>query len=129
MSSLYSSEERSVLLLIDIRAAAIWLPLQIPSHENKSEIEHREGLGFHIITVPSRGTRTKYFWTRNPKIKQKGFDGGGGELMIMHAIVNRPLTSHPYKAGTEHAGFSPDQARTQSPSAKRRSVFGESHEG
>ena len=54
---------------------------------------------------------------------------GGGVLMIMHAIVIRPLTSHPYKAGTEHAGFSPDQARTQSPSAKRRSVFGESHEG
>ena len=54
---------------------------------------------------------------------------GGGVLMIMHAIVIRPLTSHPYKAGTEHAGFSPDQARTQSPSAKRRGVFGESHEG
>ena len=53
----------------------------------------------------------------------------GGVLMIMHAIVIRPLTSHPYKAGTEHAGFSPDQARTQSPSAKRRGVFGESHEG
>ncbi|CAM9334358.1 unnamed protein product [Sphacelaria rigidula] len=31
--------------------------------------------------------------------------------MIMHDIVMRPLTSHPYKAGTEHAGFSPDQAR------------------
>ena len=44
----------------------------------------------------------------------------GGVLMIMHAIVIRPLTSHPYKAGTEHAGFSPD---TQSPSAKRRGVF------
>ena len=26
----------------------------------------------------------------------------------MHAIVILPLTSHPYKAGTEHAGFSPD---------------------
>ena len=53
----------------------------------------------------------------------------GGVLMIMHDIVVRPLTSHPYKAGTGHAGFSPDQARTQSPSAKRRGVFGESHEG
>ena len=27
----------------------------------------------------------------------------GGVLMIMHAIAIRPLTSHPYKAGTEHA--------------------------
>ncbi|CAM9676764.1 unnamed protein product, partial [Sphacelaria rigidula] len=36
--------------------------------------------------------------------------------MIMHATVIKPLTSHPYKAGTEHAGFSPDQARSQSPS-------------
>ena len=34
----------------------------------------------------------------------------GDVLMIMHTIVMRPLTSHPYKAGTEHAGFSPDQA-------------------
>ncbi|CAM9233565.1 unnamed protein product [Sphacelaria rigidula] len=29
----------------------------------------------------------------------------------MHAIVIRPLTSHPYKTRMEHAGFSPDQAR------------------
>ena len=33
-----------------------------------------------------------------------------------------------YKAGTEHAEFSPDQARIQSLSAKRRGVYGESHE-
>ena len=33
------------------------------------------------------------------------------------------------QTGTEHAGFSPDQARNQSPRAKRRDVFGESHEG
>ena len=66
-----------------------------------------------------RGTDKSIF---APKLR------GGGVLMIMHAIVIRPLTSHPYKAGTEHAGFSPDQARTQSPSAKRRGVFGESHE-
>ena len=29
-------------------------------------------------------------------------------LIILHAIVIRPLTSHRYKAGTEHAGFLPD---------------------
>ena len=33
-----------------------------------------------------------------------------------------------YDAGTDHAGFWPDQARDQSPSAKRRDVFGESHD-
>ena len=53
----------------------------------------------------------------------------GRLLMIVHAVVIGPFTSHSYKAGTEHAGFSPDQARTQSPSAKRRGVFSESHEG
>ena len=52
----------------------------------------------------------------------------GGVLIILHAIVIRPLTSHTYKVGTEHAGVSPDQARNQSRSAKRRGVFGESHE-
>ncbi|CAN0067869.1 unnamed protein product, partial [Ectocarpus sp. 8 AP-2014] len=39
--------------------------------------------------------------------------------IVVHAVVVRPLASHLYKAGTEHAGFSPDQALT-SPSAKRR---------
>ena len=53
---------------------------------------------------------------------------GGGVLIVVHAIVVRSLTSRPYKAGTGHAGFSPDQALI-SPSAKRREVFGESHEG
>ena len=67
-----------------------------------------------------------YFLFRDVRISR---GRRGGVLMIMHAIVIRPLTSHPSKAGTEHAGFSPDQARTQSPSAKRRGVFGESHEG
>ena len=32
-------------------------------------------------------------------------------LIILHATVIRPLTSHPYIAGMEHAGFSPDQDR------------------
>ncbi|CAN0585907.1 unnamed protein product, partial [Ectocarpus sp. 12 AP-2014] len=54
---------------------------------------------------------------------------GGGELRIaVHAVVGRPLTSHPYKVGIEHAGFSPDQT-SASPSAKRRKVFGESRRG
>ncbi|CAM9721230.1 unnamed protein product [Sphacelaria rigidula] len=53
--------------------------------------------------------------------------GVGGVLMILRAIVIRPLASHPYKAWTEHAGFSPNQARNQSPSAKRRDAFDELH--
>ena len=61
-------------------------------------------------------------------VKTGPVEGGGGVLIVVHAVVVRPLTSHPYKAGTEHAGFSPDQALT-SPSAKRREIFGESHEG
>ncbi|CAN0168596.1 unnamed protein product [Ectocarpus sp. 4 AP-2014] len=48
--------------------------------------------------------------------------------MDVHTAVVRPLTSHLYKARTEHAVFSPDQALTSS-SAKHREVFGESHEG
>lgn len=37
---------------------------------------------------------------------------GGGVLMILHAEVMRPLTSHPYRTGKEHAGIPPDQARS-----------------
>ncbi|CAM9931646.1 unnamed protein product [Sphacelaria rigidula] len=57
--------------------------------------------------------------------------GGEGKsvLMILHAVVVLPLTSHPFKAGTEHAGFSSDQARDQSPSANDCDVFGKSREG
>ena len=36
--------------------------------------------------------------------------------------------SHPYNAGTEHVGFSPTRQTLLAPSAKRREVFGESHE-
>ena len=48
--------------------------------------------------------------------------------MILHAVVPTPLTSHPYNTGAEHAGFSPDKTRDQSPFAKLLHVF-ESHEG
>ncbi|CAN0422214.1 unnamed protein product, partial [Laminaria digitata] len=37
--------------------------------------------------------------------------------------------SHPYNAGTEHVGFSPTRQTSLAPSAMRREVFGESHEG
>ena len=48
-------------------------------------------------------------WT--PWIRRGTTCGGRSVLILVHAVVVRPLTSHPYKAGTEHAGFSPDQAR------------------
>ena len=47
--------------------------------------------------------------------------------MILHAVVTTPLTSHPYNTGAEHAGFSPDKPRDQSPFATLLHVF-ESHE-
>ena len=37
--------------------------------------------------------------------------------------------SHPYYAGTEHVGCSPTRQTVLAPRAKRREVFGESHEG
>ena len=37
--------------------------------------------------------------------------------------------SHPYYAGTDHAGFSPTRQTLLAPSAKHGEVFGESHEG
>ena len=33
--------------------------------------------------------------------------------MIMHVVAIWPWTLHPYYAGTEHARFSPDQAKHQ----------------
>ena len=42
-------------------------------------------------------------------------------------IAIRPL--HPYNAGTNHVGFSPTRHTLLAPSARRREVFGESHEG
>ena len=42
-------------------------------------------------------------------------------------IDHRP--SHPYYAGTEHVGFSRIRQTSCAPSAERRDVFGESHEG
>lgn len=41
--------------------------------------------------------------------------------MILHAMVMRPLTKHPYQVETEYAGFLPDQTRDQG--AKRRDLF------
>ena len=40
-----------------------------------------------------------------PRAAQGAGEGGGGALTILHAVVVQPLTSHPYKAGTEHAVF------------------------
>ncbi|CAN0492873.1 unnamed protein product, partial [Ectocarpus sp. 12 AP-2014] len=47
-------------------------------------------------------------------------------LVIVYAVGSRPLNSNASIAGTEHVGFSPDQAFT-SPSGKHREVFGECH--
>ena len=50
--------------------------------------------------------------------------------IFMHSVMTIwYIPSHPYYAGTEHVGFSPTRQTLLAPSAKRREVFGESHEG
>lgn len=54
---------------------------------------------------------TEQHGTQPPHPKKRR---GGGELMITHAIVRRPSTSHPYNAETEQrnsAGLSPTRPR------------------
>ena len=56
--------------------------------------------------------------------------GGGGVYSVCawpYWYDHRP--SHPYYAGTEHVGFSPTRQTLLAPSAKRREVFGQSHDG
>ena len=56
--------------------------------------------------------------------------GGGGGIQLVHdrsRMTIDPL--HPYYAGTEHVGPSPTRQTLLAPRAKRREVFGESHEG
>lgn len=53
----------------------------------------------------------------------------GGVLVILYGEVIIPLLSKTYKAEREQAGFPPDQAHSQPPSARRRHVFGKSYEG
>ena len=47
----------------------------------------------------------------------------------MAGVVRELRPSHPYTAGTEHVGFSPTRRTMRAPSAKRREVLGEPHEG
>ena len=42
---------------------------------------------------------------------------------IPHTKVIWPLAAHPYKASTEHAGFLPDQAPNQLPSARQPHII------
>ena len=56
--------------------------------------------------------------------------GAGGKNHIMHGRSpqdRRPLC--PHNVGMEHVGFSPTRQTSHAPSAKRREVLGESHEG
>ena len=53
---------------------------------------------------------------------------GGGGLIILHGRSRMTIDSC-IPARTEHVGFSPTRQISLAPSAKRREVFGESHEG
>ena len=52
-------------------------------------------------------------------------------LDVMHGRSRTTIdrSSHPYNAGTEHVGYSSTRQTLLTPSAKRREVSGESHEG
>lgn len=52
--------------------------------------------------------------------------GKGSVLIILHAVVIRPLTSHLYRARAEPVGAAAGSG-SQSPGAKRRNVPGESN--
>ena len=60
-----------------------------------------------------------------------GVEGGGRACtQFVHGRSRMTINpEHPYYAGTEHVGFSPTRQTLLAPSAKRREVFGESHEG
>ena len=68
------------------------------------------------------------------KAKESGeWEKGKGKEVLMSCmavVVYDYKPSHPYSgAGTEHVGFSPTRQTLLASSAKRREVFGESHEG
>ena len=55
---------------------------------------------------------------------------GGGCTHVMHGRVHVTIDPRiPTIAGTEHFEFSPAKQTLLAPSAKRREVLGESHEG
>ena len=88
-------------------------------------------MGIRDLTVSNSNVLVSTNMLATYELESSYREGGAGlgVLMTIRAIIVRPLASHSYKAGTEHAGFSSDQARTQSPSAKRRGVSDASHEG
>ena len=56
--------------------------------------------------------------------------GGRGCTHVVHAGSRMTIDPRiPYNDGTEHIGFSTTGQTLLAPSAKRRAVFGESHEG
>ena len=55
--------------------------------------------------------------------------GAGVYSIFMHGRSRMTIAIRPCNAGTEHVGFSPTRQALLASSAKRREVFGESHEG
>ena len=62
-------------------------------------------------------------WGAGVRAFGRGGEGGEGCTQFVHN------PAHPYYAATEHVHFSPTRQTLLAPSAKRREVFGESHEG
>ena len=86
--------------------------------------------------VPNQITRillsVKYGVTRargsNPVLTPPNVASVGGTHFVHGRSRMAPRSSHLYYAGAEHVGFSPTRQTLLAPSAKRREVFGESHE-
>ena len=49
--------------------------------------------------------------------------------VLLRGRSRMAIAIRPYNTGTEHVGLSPTRQTLLAPSAKRREVFGESHEG
>ena len=77
--------------------------------------------------------QTPQYSRKVPYVQQSStlWGGGGGEVYssCMAVVVYDHRPSRPCNAGTENVGFSPTRQTSLGRSAKRREVFGESHEG
>ena len=102
-----------------MHAPAAW-----PAREREERLKVDGGV-FHKIQV----------WRGRVEASSRAARAGEGGVLISCFMQDRsPMTiairpSHLCNAGTEHVGFSPTRQTLRAPSAKRREVFGESHEG
>ena len=110
--------------------ATAWLASAASSRSNEDQAaesdERRKAVLMQAGTGDSEVScvvRVRHFDSGVPGGGEAGVGGGGGGVPIDH----RP--SYLYNAGMEHVGFSPTRRTSRAPSAKRREIIGEWHEG